>query len=187
MNNNDTAHKHKMSDAVLLALKEMKNMRNEHKKQNSYNALLDTTSKKASSQGDNHTIRFIAPLQKTISQHLILVHKARDLMSEYLSMKSFILDVYGIEIAKKIGFHDTASQQKMRVDIKNEMEENFKNLTNLSARLASEKGSALDKDLAHNELRALTEDLRCRLNAYQPYYQAYLADNHCDSKILYEV
>lgn len=189
MSDKDTEQKNKIRDTILSSLREIRNLRNNTPDKKNYNTLLDTNAKKnnATCEDDAYTIRYVAPIQRTITQHLVLVHKARNLMSEYLSMKDFILDIYVTQIANKIGLTDIMSQQKMRVDIKNEMEENFKNLTHLSARLANEKGSSLDKDLAHNELKALTEDLSYRLNAYQPYYQSYLADNLQNSEILYEV
>jgi hypothetical protein len=186
MSDNNGFEKNKIRDTVLSALKEIRHLRNVNHKDNAYNALLDTTYD-AKISDDDMVIHGVAPIKRTICEHLVLVHKARNIMSEYLTMKSFILDVYALQIAKNIGLRDVPSQQKMRIDIKNEMEENFKNLTNLSARLASEKGSALDKDLVHIELKALTHDLSYRLGAYQPYYQSYLADNHCESQLLYEM
>ena len=186
MSDNETTGKSKIRDTVLSALREIRDLKNTHHKNSAYNTLLDTSHDIKTSENDA-IIHCVAPIKRTICDHLVLVHKARNIMSEYLSMKSFILDVYVLQIAKNIGLRDMASQQKMRVDIKNEMEENFKNLTNLSARLASEKGSALDKDLVHIELKALTHDLSYRLSAYQPYYQSYLADNNCESQLLYEM
>lgn len=178
MAHNQSSHPNKNHDNLLSVLKKIRDYKKSTEE--GYTSLSDVTVPKMPDLDE--AIRLIAPIQRTLSDHIILVHEARDIMREYLKMKSFILDNYVVNIAHHAGLHDTASQQKMRANIEGEMEENLKNLTVLSARLANEVNSALDKDLAYNELNSLIHDLSYRVHSYRPHYQSYLADNdrHCE-------
>lgn len=184
MGQNETLQNHKNRNNLLLVIKKIRELQQANKTETGYESLLDTQAKKTNNFNDE--IRIVAPIQRTIAEHLELINNARNILREYLQMKSFILDTYVSQIIRSVGISDETSQEKIRNDIKNEMEENFKNLTNLSARIANEKNSALDKDLTHNELKLLVQDLSCRVEAYKPYYQSYLVDSDENTQILYK-
>jgi Tfp pilus assembly protein PilO len=180
---NDISEKNKVRNNIVATLEEMSDLKTMSKDFDGYHSLLDTAVRRVPKKQE--TIRLIAPIDRTIAEHILLVHKAQDILAKYLKMKTFILDVYSVQIAKNIGLKDIESQNKLRDDIKKEMEENLQNLTNLSTRIASEKSSALDKGLAYNELKSLTQDLSHRIHTYNPHYQSYLTDNDCQCEILY--
>jgi hypothetical protein len=186
MAHNHASHSNHISEEeknkLTLILQKIRNLKETH--DNGYACLLDTSHKKT--PDIDETIRLVAPIKKSLTEHILLVHKARDIMREYLKMKSFILDTYVMTVAHNAGLRDSASQQKMRHDIDIEMQENLKNVANLSTRLANETGSPLDKDLAHSELKLLVHDLSYRINSYRRYYQSHLADINHESECIYD-
>ena len=68
---------------LILILQKIRNLKEKH--DNGYACLLDTSHKKT--QNIDETIRLVAPIKKTLTEHILLVHKARDIMREYLKMK----------------------------------------------------------------------------------------------------
>lgn len=182
-NQNDTRQKNKLHDTLITTLKDVYEFKKEAGILEGYSSLLDTTIRK--SKNASETTRLIAPIDRSVAEQVLLVHKAQDVLSKYLKIKPFILDVHVAQMAKNIGLTSSDAQDKMREDIKKEMEENLTHLTNLSARLASDKASSLDKGLAYNELKALIQDLTYRIKAYHPYYQSYLIDKESESETVY--
>ncbi len=183
MADNQSSYPNKNRDNLSLVLEKIRAYKKSKENEEGHISLSDIMAQNIPAL--NEAIRLFAPIERHISERIELVHKARHTMREYLKMKSFILDVHVFNIARHVGLRDTLSQQKMRTDIELEMEENLKNMTLLSARLANENNSTLDKDLAYNELNSLIHDLSYRLYSYKPHYQSYLADNNSDTQVMY--
>ncbi|MFT6072566.1 MAG: hypothetical protein ACJARD_001219 [Alphaproteobacteria bacterium] len=180
MNNDKNAQ-----SEIFMALKKIREFKNTPIADTGYNAFMDTNASQMPCL--DNAMRIVAPMQRSIMDHISLVQKARMILKDYLKMKSFILDIYAPSIALEAGLYDREAQEKMAQSIALEMEDNLKSLTTLSSRLANEAGSRLDKELAHNELKALTDDLLYRVASYKRHHQSYLMDQNSESQIMYEM
>lgn len=132
------------------------------------------------------TMHMVVPMERELADHIKLIRKSRKIMQEYLNKKYFILQIYAPSVAQKSGLQTEKEIHNFIQNIAQEMEENLKQMAALSARMGNENARPLDKDIAYNELKSLTDDIIYRLASYNVHYQSYLLDNNGIAEVLYE-
>ena len=120
---------------------------------------------------------FFLPQSEEI-QRKETARKAALLVQEYISLKSYILDVHLNQMFS--GNHSEAQRKALRKTLDGEMQEVFcEALAHISV-LNNTASAALSKDVALKDLRRVMEVIEARLTHYRPHFAAHAVQKKHD-------
>ncbi|MEM6603862.1 MAG: hypothetical protein AAF621_07410, partial [Pseudomonadota bacterium] len=166
------------SEKLIKILRLLTRLKKKGKK--SYSDLVDIIVPEKAEAAEN--TRTIAIAYRSKMDCLELITRAQNIITEYSEMKDFILDVFvPFAAGGMTALPSKDTEQKIQKEavnrIKSEIDQNFKDLTVMTASLVHKQGTELHKSVTYNDLRDLVTDLECRITQYRPYYQSYVVDN----------